>query len=227
MTNQFSDLVRIIGITILITFLWASSAAFTYWDIQHQHMPAKKALLWLAVVVLLPFVGFMLYILSRAIKLFTQPSHNTSNLKARYSTPFKPPVAKRQPLPTLHVSSLGRPTVAEPQKDLPFAADQPVRAAKCVFTITSGADLGREFAIEYLPARIGRGSQVCIRLDADLGVSREHAEVYERTGGLWIRDLNSTHGTQVNGLRVEEQRLVPGDHIQIGSTTLVVSLSGE
>ena len=227
MTNQFSDLVRIIGITILITFLWASSVAFTYWDIQQQHMPAKKALPWLTLVVLLPFLGFMLYILSRALKLFTQSSHNTSDLKAGYFTPFKPPMAKQQPLPTLHVSSLGKPTVAEPPKDLLIAADQPVRAAKYVLTITSGAELGRQFIIEYLPARIGRGSQVSIRLDADLGVSREHAEVYEHTGGLWIRDLNSTHGTQVNGLRVEEQRLVPGDHIQIGLTTLAVSVSGE
>ena len=227
MTNQFSDLVRIIGITILITFLWASSVAFTYWDIQHQHMPSKKALLWLALVVLFPFLGFVLYIISRVVKLLTQPSHNKSHLKAGYSTPFKPPMAKKQPLPTLHVSSLGKPTVAEPLKDLSFAADQRVRAAKYVLTITSGADLGRQFTIEYLPARIGRGSQASIQLDADLGVSREHAEVYEHTGGLWIRDLSSTHGTQVNGSRVEQQRLVPGDHIQIGLTTLVVSVSGE
>jgi pSer/pThr/pTyr-binding forkhead associated (FHA) protein len=60
-----------------------------------------------------------------------------------------------------------------------------------------------------------------IRLDADHSISRRHAEVYERSGAVYIRDLDSTHGTQVNGIWIADQRLEPGDEVQVGGSTLV------
>ena len=47
-------------------------------------------------------------------------------------------------------------------------------------------------------------------------VSRRHAKVIRRGGAFFVSDINSTHGTFVNGSRVSEQRLLPGDRISLG-----------
>jgi pSer/pThr/pTyr-binding forkhead associated (FHA) protein len=73
-----------------------------------------------------------------------------------------------------------------------------------------------------LPAVIGRGHEVAVSLDGDMGVSRRHAEIYSPGAGLHIRDLNSTHGTYVNGYKVSDQPLQPGDKIAIGQSILQV-----
>ena len=66
-------------------------------------------------------------------------------------------------------------------------------------------------------ARTATGSQ---RLAADEELSREHAEVARQPdGSLFIRDLGSRNGTWVNGERIDEHSLAPGDRIKVGATT--------
>ena len=63
--------------------------------------------------------------------------------------------------------------------------------------------------------RVGRrdSCDICLRLP---NVSGLHCELAFR-GGYWtMRDLNSTNGTKVNGERVMEAVLYPGDRITIG-----------
>ncbi len=68
--------------------------------------------------------------------------------------------------------------------------------------------------IRSLPLAIGRDRSAGLHLLSDR-VSAEHAELFRRDGGLWVRDLASTNGTFVNGGRVEgEQRLRGGDLIR-------------
>src|SRR4051794_33197455 len=67
---------------------------------------------------------------------------------------------------------------------------------------------------------LGRSSGCEIVLD-DANASRRHAEVRRRGDALTVVDLDSTNGTAVNGRRVREQALSPGDKITIGTTTLV------
>ena len=72
-------------------------------------------------------------------------------------------------------------------------------------------------------ARIGRGAENAIRLDADTTVSNRHASLDSRADGLWVEDDGSTNGTFVNGARVTTSRLLqPGDVIRIGHTDLLV-----
>lgn len=72
-------------------------------------------------------------------------------------------------------------------------------------------------------ARVGRGQENTIRLDADSTVSNRHATIDSRTDGLWVEDAGSTNGTFVNGARVTSARLLqPGDVIRIGHTDLLV-----
>lgn len=64
--------------------------------------------------------------------------------------------------------------------------------------------------------RLGRSSACELRL-ADDSVSRYHAELCWREGTWYLVDLGSTNGTWVNGRRVGEAEVVPGDEIQLGA----------
>jgi EAL domain-containing protein (putative c-di-GMP-specific phosphodiesterase class I) len=67
------------------------------------------------------------------------------------------------------------------------------------------------------PFRIGRSHDASLCLFA-ASVSKLHAEVEHDGVTLWIRDLNSTNGTFVNGGRVEgRRRLKPGDLVHFGN----------
>ena len=62
---------------------------------------------------------------------------------------------------------------------------------------------------------IGRSRECDIQLD-DPNTSRRHAEV-RREGGAWVvADLGSTNGIKVNGSRVAEAELHPGDEVTLG-----------
>jgi hypothetical protein len=222
MPVQFSELVKIAGITILLTLLWAASVAFTYWDTHRRHIASGTVLIWLALVVLLPLIGFLVYIFIRILTRVFSGGVKETDLKTRRETALKPPQPKRSPLPTFIASDLTMQTVLDPKQANPVQAERQRTTAKYLFRIISGQEQGKEFIVERFPARIGRGSEAAIRLDEDIGVSRKHAEIYTQGGVLRIRDLDSTHGTQVNGLRIEDNRLEPGDQVQIGLTVLVV-----
>ena len=53
-------------------------------------------------------------------------------------------------------------------------------------------------------------------------VSGLHCELTFRNGYWYIRDLNSTNGVKVNGLRVQEKVLHPKDEISIGKRKYVI-----
>jgi hypothetical protein len=62
---------------------------------------------------------------------------------------------------------------------------------------------------------IGRSRDSDLMLD-DPNVSRRHAELRRDESGWTVADLASTNGVKVNGRRVAEQRLSPGDEITVG-----------
>ncbi len=62
---------------------------------------------------------------------------------------------------------------------------------------------------------IGRSRSCNLRLPS-ADASRRHAEILAGRDGFVLRDLRSTNGTFVNGERVEERTLRPGDRIEIG-----------
>ena len=89
-----------------------------------------------------------------------------------------------------------------------------------VLQIEGGPEGGKEIRVRRLPLTIGRGDEADLPI-SDRWVSRLHCEIFERNGGLALRDLGSRHGTQVNGELVAETPLWPGDKICVGLTTLV------
>jgi pSer/pThr/pTyr-binding forkhead associated (FHA) protein len=84
------------------------------------------------------------------------------------------------------------------------------------------------FAPPQLPVRlirtrefvIGRSSGCDLTISSE-AASRRHAEVRFDRGHFVVRDLGSTNGTYLNGVRLEEaQRLEPGDRIEIGDSAV-------
>lgn len=74
---------------------------------------------------------------------------------------------------------------------------------------------------------IGRSPDVDLTIE-DTSVSRRHARIECSLAGLKLVDLGSHNGTRVNGVRIETNRelaLHRGDVVEIGSTTIIVSLS--
>jgi pSer/pThr/pTyr-binding forkhead associated (FHA) protein len=67
---------------------------------------------------------------------------------------------------------------------------------------------------------LGRSQGAHLRL-GDPDTSRRHAEIACAPGHFVVRDLGSTNGTWVNGKRVPEHTLKPGDRIEIGSQEIV------
>jgi Nif-specific regulatory protein len=55
---------------------------------------------------------------------------------------------------------------------------------------------------------------------ADSHVSRAHARIVGGSGGCAVQDLDSRHGTYVNGARIAAQTLHDGDQLQIGQVEL-------
>src|SRR5437867_12365875 len=66
---------------------------------------------------------------------------------------------------------------------------------------------------------VGRAIDNLIRLE-DGTVSHHHAMLVTEGSDFKLRDLNSTNGTRVNGLRIVETKLHNGDQVRFGSVEM-------
>jgi pSer/pThr/pTyr-binding forkhead associated (FHA) protein len=80
-----------------------------------------------------------------------------------------------------------------------------------------------EIPLADMPATIGRSVDADICL-ADRWVSRRHCQIERLEDSVLIRDLGSSHGTYVNGHRVDEFVLKSGDRLGVGLTSFVASV---
>lgn len=93
---------------------------------------------------------------------------------------------------------------------------------KVRLSVVNGRDAGKETLLQKALVSIGTLPQNDLVL-TDHTVSRRHAEVEEKTNGYVIRDLDSTNGTFLNGVRVREAYLTPGSVIRLGQTEISFS----
>jgi pSer/pThr/pTyr-binding forkhead associated (FHA) protein len=70
---------------------------------------------------------------------------------------------------------------------------------------------------------LGRSRVSDIRF-TEPSVSRRHAALQRVDGGWLLVDRQSTHGTHVNGRRVDTAILADGDRVDLGSAHLTVRL---
>jgi serine/threonine-protein kinase len=94
--------------------------------------------------------------------------------------------------------------------------------------VIAGPQTGRVFTFEeHETFMIGRSQEAQFCLPQDCYFSRHHCLLEIAPPQCFLRDLHSTNGTFVNGIRVETAHLKNGDRIQGGETVLEVEVSGD
>jgi hypothetical protein len=78
---------------------------------------------------------------------------------------------------------------------------------------------GKRLVLSGNRVLIGRSRECDFMLD-DPNVSRHHAELRREADAWMVADLGSTNGVKVNGSRVSEAELGPGDEITLGLARL-------
>lgn len=91
-----------------------------------------------------------------------------------------------------------------------------VRAAVTLkLTVSDPQGHARVVEVDRSPFQIGRRTDCELSL-ADSRISRTHAQILLEDGKYVIEDLESRHGTFVNGNKITRQELNPGDRIGFG-----------
>ena len=85
--------------------------------------------------------------------------------------------------------------------------------------ILSGQLEGKVFDLLEERVTVGRALDNTIRME-DGTISHHHAMFVLESDGYRLRDLNSTNGTRVNGMRVSETMLGNGDQVRMGSVEM-------
>ena len=91
---------------------------------------------------------------------------------------------------------------------------------KAKLLVVSGQLQGQEFTIEKDNFTLGTDARNDLVVK-DSTVSRHHCEIRLQPDGYVMRDLGSTNGTRVQGVRVTEAFLDDGTEFQIGKTKIV------
>ena len=80
---------------------------------------------------------------------------------------------------------------------------------------------GRTFDLNVERTTVGRVEENTFQI-ADPSVSSRHAEILLRGSEVLIRDLNSTNGTFLNGEKISEAVLKPGQTLRFGQVELKI-----
>ena len=84
-----------------------------------------------------------------------------------------------------------------------------------VVIFVSGNDQ-QTLSLNHTPYTVGRKVDLDLVI-ADPRVSREHATIVSENGEFFVVDLNSKHGTFVNGEKVERHKLQRNDRLEFGA----------
>lgn len=99
---------------------------------------------------------------------------------------------------------------------------------RVTLNVVAGPQTGRSFTFDQHDTfMIGRSEDAHFCLPHDRFFSRHHCIVEIAPPQAFLRDLGSTNGTFVNGLRVDSTYLKHGDRIQGGETVLEVQVKGD
>jgi two-component system response regulator GlrR len=100
-------------------------------------------------------------------------------------------------------------TISEP-------AGETVHVRSCRLDVVAGADAGLSRTFSTPRIRIGRAGTDLVL--ADKLISSQHCELTLEEDGYRLRDLGSTNGTYVRGLRIVDAFVEPGTELTLGDT---------
>ena len=103
---------------------------------------------------------------------------------------------------------------------------QPTQKPKPRRSSPAGVDfyivyVGRRVPVTHYPFTIGSRNDNDLII-TDSTVSRQHAELFRKSGQVCLRDLGSLNGTIVNKVPRSEIAIVGGERIQLGTTVLQI-----
>jgi predicted Zn finger-like uncharacterized protein len=118
-----------------------------------------------------------------------------------------------------------RPESTEPEApELPELA--PLRRdMRYSLAVIAGSQAGSVFPIDKPRVFLGRGSAMDVQIK-DSEVSRKHAMLEVRNDDVVIVDLGATNGIWVGGERADEVKIDNHGEFTIGSTTLMLIITG-
>lgn len=207
-----------IAVVVVFVIIWALTVIAVWGAAGARRLPRVERLFWAALALALPLVGALIYVFARLFSFITAVPQTESSIRTGGTDPQIGASSVFGPVPGLFPTAGTQPAAPEPR---------PPRAAGYGrLVVAQGPDAGLAVNLIRLPVLIGRGEGASLPLEADRLVSRQHAEIFERGGGLYLRDLNSLHGTRLNGKPIRETRLSPGDTIQVGDSVIVAELVG-
>jgi Protein of unknown function (DUF3662)/Inner membrane component of T3SS, cytoplasmic domain len=121
------------------------------------------------------------------------------------------------PAPTPSAGDFGHTMVYSPSRDA--RRIEPAQDRRQALLVGEG----RRNVLSGSRVVVGRSREADIVI-SDPNISRRHAELRRGDEGWQIVDLGSTNGIKVNGRRVDQQALRPGDQITVGVTDLTFEL---
>lgn len=96
---------------------------------------------------------------------------------------------------------------------------------KAVLSVLKGPRAGHDFVFDrHSTFVVGRSADSNLQLPDDPFISRHHFIIEFNPPSCSFRDLGSTNGTRVNGVRVERVRLCHGDEIAAGNSLFQLRL---
>ena len=98
-----------------------------------------------------------------------------------------------------------------------------LRFASVEVTVSAGPDEGLRLRLSPGITRVGAAPSCGLRL-SDTTVSRLHCEIHVESDRVRVVDCDSTNGTLVDGVRVQDAWLARGTTIEVGKTTLRVDI---
>ena len=98
-------------------------------------------------------------------------------------------------------------------------APEVVSLRKCQLIVSDGKSKNKKITLSKPVTTVGKKEGNDLMLD-DKTVSRNHLEIAYVQDSFLLRDLGSTNGTYLNGSRVKEVYLSPGDIIKLGNSTM-------
>jgi FHA domain-containing protein len=149
------------------------------------------------------------------------------DLAARVGVRFKDEVnVEMVPRASIPAGAVDVAVIDEATVDIRVAAPEPKRPPRRFhLRMMKGVPA---YGVYYIEGKslIGR-SEECDVFLVDPSVSRTHAIVEVVDGEPNVRDLGSTNGTFVNGMRVESSALRSGDELRFGNTQMRFEAAGE
>src|SRR5579884_3396430 len=98
-----------------------------------------------------------------------------------------------------------------------------VRVPQVTLVVVDGPSRGVSVRAGGAPHHVGSSEACALRLD-DRRVSRVHFEVSVSADGVAVRDLGSTNGTFVDGVRVRDADVASGSVIRVGDSAVRVDV---